>query len=211
MKPAWLTGLITGLAVCLAGLAFSATLRGQGQGGTPPTGRIACLNVVQVLNDYQRQKDLVEEVSQLQEKLTAENKQRRDKIDTLQAELDRMDPDDPLLVQRMRDMLNMQIDYKNWADLKQADTAREYGLWSIRIYKDLVKATEEIGKRDGFDLVLYRGEFQAVSMEPDTIKDQIRNLHVLYNNPSIDISQTVLDKLNNTYRAAPRSQMLQTP
>jgi Skp family chaperone for outer membrane proteins len=210
VRASWRTGLITGLAVGVAALAFSRTMQAQGSGNAL-TGRIACVNVVQVLNDYQRQKDLMAEVSGLQDRLNAENKQRRDKIDTLQAELDRMDPDDPTIVQRMREMLAMQIDYKNWADLKQADTAREYGLWSIRIYKELVKATEEIAKRDGYDLVLYKGEFQAVSMEPDTIKDQIRGLHLLYNNPTIDISRTVLDKLNNDYRALPRSQMLQTP
>ncbi|MBP7747946.1 MAG: OmpH family outer membrane protein [Phycisphaerae bacterium] len=208
MKRSWLTGLGTGLAIGVAVLAFSRTMQAQG-GGSAPTGRLACINVVQVLNDYQRQKDLVDEVGALQEKLSAENKQRRDRIDTLQAELDRMDPADPTLVQRMREMLALQIDYKNWADLKQADVAREFALWSVRIYKEMLQATEAIAKRDGYDLVLYKGEFQAVSMDPDVIKDQIRNLHLLYNNASIDISQVVLDKLNAEYRAQPRVQMLQ--
>ena len=210
MKSSWLTGLITGVAVGVAALAFSRSLQGQG-GGAPLTGKIACVNVVQVLNDYQRQKDLVAEVGQLQDKLNIENRQRRDKIDTLQAELDRMDPDDPTMVQRMREMLALQIDYKNWADLKQADVAREFGLWSVRLYKEMTKVTEELARRDGYDVVLYRGEFQPVSMDPDQIKDQIRNLHVLYANPAIDISQQVLDKLNNDYRALPRTQMLQMP
>jgi Skp family chaperone for outer membrane proteins len=210
MKSSWLTGLVTGAAVGVAVLTFSRSMQAQG-GGAALTGKIACVNVVQVLNDYQRQKDLVAEVSQLQDKLNAENKQRRDKIDTLQAELDRMDPDDPTLVPRMREMLAAQIDYKNWADLKQADVAREFGLWSVRLYKELVKATEELAHRDGYDLVLYKGEFQPVSMDPEQIKEQIRSLHLLYVNPAVDISQSVLDKLNNDYRVLPRTQMLQMP
>jgi Skp family chaperone for outer membrane proteins len=210
VRASWRTGLITGLAVGVAALAFSRTMQAQGSGNAL-TGRIACVNVVQVLNDYQRQKDLMAEVSGLQDRLNAENKQRRDKIDTLQAELDRMDPDDPTIVQRMREMLAMQIDYKNWADLKQADVAREFGLWSVRIYKEMVKATEELARRDGYDLVFYKGEFQPVSMDPEVIKDQIRSIHLLYANPSADISQMVLDKLNSDYRALPRMQMLQTP
>ncbi len=208
MRSSWVTGLVTGLAAAVAVLAFNRTIQAQG-GGTGPTGRMACVNVVQVLNDYQRQKDLVAEVSALQDKLNTENKQRRDKLDTLQAELDRMDPDDPTIVQRMREMLATQIDYKNWADLKQADVAREFGLWSVRIYKEMVKAVEDIARRDGYDLVLYKGEFQPVSMDPDVIKDQIRSIHLLYANPSVDISQIVLDKLNNEYRALPRATMMQ--
>jgi Skp family chaperone for outer membrane proteins len=210
MKPSWLTGMITGLAVAVAGLAFTGTIRAQNS-GTTPTGRIACVNVVQVLNDYQRQKDLVAEVGELQDKLNAENKQRRDKIDTLQAELDRMDQDDPTVVQRMREMLALQIDYKNWAELKQADVAREFGLWSVRLYKEMCKATEELARRDGYDLVFYKGEFQPVSYDPEAIKDQIRSLHVLYASPAVDMTQMVLDKLNNDYRATPRVQMMQVP
>ncbi len=208
MKGSWLTGLVAGLAVGAAGLATSRTIQAQA-GKTTLTGRIACVNVVQVLNEYQRQKDLIEEVSTLQDKLSAENKQRRDKIDTLQAELDRLDPDDPTTLQRTREMLAMQIDYKNWADLTQADVAREFAVWSIHIYREFCKAVEEIARREGYDVVLYRGEFQAVSMDPDVIKDQIRSLHLLYANPAIDISQAVLDKMNADYRALPRAQMMQ--
>ena len=210
MRSSRLMGTVAGVAVAVAVLAWGRTILAQA-GGSAPTGRVACVNVVQVLNDYQRQKDLVEEVNVLQEKLTIENKQRRDKIDTLQAELDRMDPNDLLLVQRMREMLALQIDYKNWAELKQADVAREFGLWSVRIYKDLTRVTEDIGRRDGYDLVFYKGEFQPTSYDPDVIKDQIRSLHLLYANPSVDISQLVLDKLNVEYRAQPRAQMLQLP
>jgi Skp family chaperone for outer membrane proteins len=210
MRASWLTGIITGLALGVGGLAFTGTMQAQ-NGNPPPTGRIACVNVVQVLNEYQRQKDLVAEVGELQDKLNAENKQRRDKIDTLQAELDRMDPNDPTIVQRMREMLQLQIDYKNWADMKQADVAREFGLWSVRLYKEMCQATEDLARRDGYDLVLYKGEFQPVSYEPEAVKEQIRSLHVLYASPSVDITQVVLDKLNNDYRATPRAQMLQVP
>ena len=210
MQASWRTGLITGLAIGIAGLTFSRTMQAQNS-GTSPTGRIACVNVIQVLNDYQRQKDLVAEVGDLQDKLNAENKQRRDKIDTLQAELDRMDPDDPTVIQRMREMLALQIDYKNWAELKQADVAREFGLWSVRLYKEMCKATEDLARRDGYDLVFYKGEFQPVSYDPEAIKEQIRSLHVLYASPAVDITQMVLDKLNIDYRALPRMQMMQVP
>lgn len=209
MKRSWLTGVLTGVAVGVALLAFANTILAQGK-GTPPTGRVACVNVVQVLNDYQRHKDLVEEMSAYQERLQAEEKQRRDRIDTLKAEIDRLNPDDPTLVGRMREMLAQQIDYKNWGELAQMNMAREYGLWTVRIYKEMVAVVEQLAKRDGYDLVLYLGEFQAPTMDPDAIKEQVRDTHVLYANPAIELSQAVLDKLNADYRAGPKTPMIQT-
>jgi Skp family chaperone for outer membrane proteins len=209
MKRSWLTGLLTGLTVCLAALAFGRSIWAQG-GATAPTGRIACVNVVHVLNEYQRQKDLVEELSALQERLSNEDQQRRGKLDTLKAELDRLDPDDPTLVGRLRELRAMTVDYKNWTDLAQLNTAQEYSVWTVRMYKELVKVTEELARREGYDLVLYRGELQPASMDPEAIKEQIRGLQVLYANPAVDISQAVLDKLNTDYRAQPRTPMIQT-
>lgn len=211
MKRSWQAGLLTGAIAGLAVFAFSRTMLAQ-SGATTPAGRVVCVNVIRVMNEYQRQKDLIEEMNKYKEKVEAEDLQRKQKIDTLQAELDKMNPDDPTMVQRMREMLTAQIDYKNWRDLKQMDTAREVGLWSIRLYKEVVKATEDIARREGYDLVFYRGQFETVSMDPDVIKEQIRSLHLIYANPTTDITQTVLDKLNAEYRAQPKQQMLmQTP
>lgn len=210
MRGTWMTGLVTGVTVGLATFALTRSIQAQA-GGTPPTGRIACVNVVQAFNEYQRQKDLTEEMNQLQSQLQTENTQRRQRIDALQAEIDKLDPDDPTFVGRTREMLAMQIDYKNWMDLKQADLSREVGLWSVRIYKEIVKAVGEVARRDGYDLVLYRGEFEVITMDPEVIKEQIRSTKVLYANPSIDITQVITDKLNADYRAQPRVKMMYVP
>ena len=207
MKRTWLPGLLTGVVIGALALAFGTDILAQG-GAAPATGRVACVNVIHVINEYQRQKDLSEEFNGHRDRVLAEDKQRKDKIDTLQAELDRMDPNDPTLVQRMREMLALQIDYKNWRDLKQADTARELGVWSIRIYKEITRTVEEIAKREGYDLVFYRGQFEQVSMDPDVIKEQIRSLQLLYANPGTDITQVVLDKVHAAYRANPKEKML---
>jgi hypothetical protein len=48
-------------------------------------------------------------------------------------------------------------------------------------------------------------------MEPDQVKEQIRSNHVLYANPSTDITQVVTDRLNKDYRAQPRVKMMLVP
>lgn len=209
MSKSLLTGILMGAVIVTAALAFTKTM--QAQGGRAPTGRAACVNVVWVFNEYQRQKDLTEEIAQMQEQLQAEDEERRKRMDKLAAELDAISEDDPTFAKRTHEMLAMQIDYKNWLDLKQADMTREIGLWSIRIYKEILGSIEQIAERDGYDLVLYRGKFEAVTMDPEQIKEQIRRNKLLYANSSVDISQAVLDMLNSEYRAEPKRPMLYVP
>jgi Skp family chaperone for outer membrane proteins len=109
----------------------------------------------------------------------------------------------------MREHLAMQVDYKNWGEMAQLNVAREFGIWSTRFYKNLLDATAEIAKRDGYDLVLYKGVYEPTSYDPEQIKEQIRGQHTLYAADAIDLTQQVLDKLNATYRAQPKQPMLQ--
>lgn len=212
MNRNWLAGVLTGGVLILVGSIATRTLEADNKtAAKAPGGRVACIDVVQIFNDYQRQKDLTEEMNDVQGKLQQENTARRQKIDATQAEIDRLDKDDPTFMTRTRELLSMQIDYKNWVDLKQADLTREVGVWSIRIYKEIARAAEEIAKRDGYDLVLYKGRFDETVMEPDQVKEQIRGLQVVYANPQVEITQAVADKLNADYRAQPRVKMMLMP
>lgn len=194
----------------LVALVASRSLEAQGKAAAA-SGKVAVLDVVQVFNDYQRQKDLTEEMNEVQGKLQEENTQRRQRIDALQAEIDRLDKEDPTFVTRARELLAMQIEYKNWVDLKQADLTREVGVWSNRVYKEICRTAEAVAKQQGYDLVLYKGKFDESIMDPDQVKDQIRSTQVIYAGPQIDLTQAVADKLNADYRAQPRVKMMMMP
>jgi Skp family chaperone for outer membrane proteins len=209
MNRPWRTGLVAGLGVGALVLAWTAALRAQ---GSPPlTGRIGHVDVGKAFNEYQRMKDILEEIKQLQEKLQAENEQRRQSADALQATVDAMDRNDPAYVKKMAEVLQAKIEHRTWFEVKQAHMTREVALATDRIYRDILKAVEETAQRAGYDFVLYSDKYEPVSMNPDELRDQMRNRRVLYANPAADITQIVLDKLNADYRARPRTQELFVP
>lgn len=203
-------GLLAGTLAALVLLSAYAGLRAQ----SPAPGaanRVACVNVVQIFNQYQRQKDLTEEMKQVESRLNRERDERRRKIDALQATIDAMSPNDPAAVDKTRELLKMQIEFKNWFDLKQAEMTREIAIWSARIYDEIVKVTEAVARQDGYQVVLYLDQFQPVLNNPDAIREQIRSRKVLYCDPSAEITQMVLERLNVDYRAQPPRQMLRIP
>lgn len=199
-----LVGLVVGVVVFSAVSGLSAQERGRASAGD-----VVCLDPVKVFAEYQRQKDLTEEMHTVEDQTQGEVNRRKDEIDKLQATIDAMSQDDPTLVKRMRELFQLQLDAKNWLDLRQAEMAREVGLWSRRIYGELVAAAEEIAQREGYDVVLYMSPPEIVGFDPDTVKEQIRGRKVIYSSPNVDITQAVLDKLNETYRAQPKAPMLQ--
>jgi len=209
MKSPW---LIAVLAIALgAALALTYARPIQAQSAAPLTGKIACVDVGVVFDEYQRLRDLNEEVKALQDKLKTEELDRRNKIEAARAELDALGDDDPTYRERARNVLAMQIDYKNWGDLKQADLSRELALWTVSSYKEVLDMVADVAQHEGYDMVFYKGQFDPPRMDMDTISDQIRNQKLLYANAATDLTQTVLDRLNAKYRNEPHKPMLWVP
>lgn len=202
-------GLIVGGVVGAVLAAASGYLWANPRPLGPSAGRIVTVDLVTVFNESQRQKDLAEEMKGKQDALQKENEKRRGQIDSEQNTVDHMDVNDPTFQTRARELLRMQIEYKNWFDLMQADLARETGVWTIKIYKEILDGVKDLAEKEGFELVLYRDEFVPTTYAVDQVREQIRARKVLFAAGSTDITQQIIQKLNDTYRAQPRQPMLQ--
>lgn len=209
MKRKFGAGLLAAAAVGLLTIAGSGWAQAQGRSAPKASGRIATLDVVMLFNEYQRQKDLTEEMKGVKDKLEQENVARRQRIDALQATVNAMSPTDPGAVAKTRELFKEQIEYKNWSEMLQADMQREIGLWTAKIYEEVVEAARDVAEAEGYDAVLYADEFQPAGIDPDVVREQIRQRKVIYANPNVSLTQAVLDKLNAAYRAKPRAPMLQ--
>jgi Skp family chaperone for outer membrane proteins len=200
-------GLLAGIVIGAVTFTAATGLYAQGRGSGECC--VACLDVVRIFNEYDRQKDLTEEMRTINQEMQDEEQRRRGQIDTLQATLDAMSDSDPAKVKRTREMLQLKIDYKNWGELMQADMAREIGLWTRRVYEEVAAAAEETARNQGFDIILYKDQPDLIGFDPDALRDQIRSRKLVYASDAVDITQAILDKLNAEYRAQPRTQMLQ--
>src|SRR5262245_57308639 len=206
MRKSYWMGIAVGAAVGIV-LTSAGALWAQAKGGG--SGRVIAVDVVKVFSEYQRQKDLSEEMKNKNDELQKENQARREAIETLQTTVDRMNPDDPLYPSKVRDVLQMQIEYKNWFDLNQADMAREVGVWTAKIYNEIVAGAGDMAQKEGVDLVVFKDEFKPESYNVDQIRQQISNRKVLFASGSADYTQQLIEKLNTVYRAQPKTNMLQ--
>lgn len=208
MSKGWRTGLLVGVAAAAVFFGAAGVLHAQGK--PRATCCVAVVDVGQLFNEYDRMKSAQDELKVLQDRLQRENDDRKQKSDMLEATLDKMDRDDPTYVKKMSEVLESRISHKTWFDFQQANMTREIALVTDRIYRDILAATKTIAENAGYDLVLYRDEYQPVT-NPDDVQAQMRARKVIYANPSTDITEAVLGKLNADYRARPHVPELQVP
>jgi Skp family chaperone for outer membrane proteins len=200
--------------ICLFALVATGVLiapQSTNATGAALETRVGSVDIGMVFLEYQRKKDLDEEMRQTEQRVNLEMETRRNRINSFQAVVDAMNVSDPMYVSKTREFLKMQIEFKNWFDLTQGDMTREIGLWTTRIYDDINTTIAEVAQREGFDIVLFHDEFRPRGLDPEVIQEQIARRRVLYVSPSADLTQLVLDALNTKFRAQPKTNMLQVP
>lgn len=171
--------------------------------------RVAAVNVVRVINEYDRFKDLRAEIQRLEENLQNEVATRRGNIDAMQQAVNQMAENDPALQKQMEDLLRAQIEFKNWFDMTQAGRVREYAIWIRRIHTEVRDLAERIAERDGFTMVLADDREALQGFDPDQLQQQIASQRTVWVSPQADITQLVIDELNKSYRQQPKQPMLQ--
>jgi len=203
------TGWTVVLTAAIGGLGLFGlprALNAENQSARP--ARVGSVDVGKVFQEYQRKKDLDEELKEAQQRMEKEMESRRNQIDSFQAMLDALSQDDPTYAEKTRQLLQMQIEYKNWLDMSQADVSREVALWTARVYKDILDMIAEIAQQEGYDVVLYHDTFTPRGSDPQVIREQIASRKVVYVSPAADLTQLILDALNARYRSEPRRKML---
>ncbi len=191
------------ILIGIATLTIAATAQAQGN-------RVACIDVVYVFNEYKLQKDLNTQLRDEQTRLEQEAQQRQQKIEQLEATLRAMDPRDPTYESRISDLTRMRIELRAWGETTQAMITRRLGTWSNQIYKEILRTVETVARERGYDMVVYRDAYEETN-DPELVKQRIRLRKVLYFNPSIDISNEVLSRLNKEYDAQANKPKLSIP
>lgn len=205
MKRTWCTAVLTTAA---AGLVISLAVGAMVSQNRGPMGPVATIDVVKIFNEYQRRKDLTEEMKLEQDKFQNEGKAREQKVDALTREMQAYNPDDPAYKVKVADLLAMKIDNKNWAELKQIMITGEVAVWTRKIYQEISEAAARMAESRGVDVVLYRDEFPPPVRDPDEIRNIIRQRKLIYSNPAIDLTDEVLATLNAAYRSQPAQQKM---
>lgn len=197
-----MTCLITAaaLGIGLASYQFLGLPQTQAQApGKAPKTAVAVVNVADLINKCDKNKDFTAEVQRRIGKIQQESEEKQKKIKTMQLELDVI-ADAQQRTDKERQIIRAIAEFRAWQQIEQEYIARDQRLNLIDLYGDIDKTVAAVAQREGYDLVLFSTPTPDFSqLNPDQLIQVISNRRVIYQTDRVDLTKIVLEQMNLDY------------
>lgn len=203
--------VVTLLAGVIAGQAVS-----QARQGARPS-RVAVVELPRVVDGLEQRSAMMAEIQGLADDFNAEDKNWQSRIEAVTAELEALRPTDgtPLgdaAVAKAREIgdrrLRLIADYREWKTFAQSILDQETSFRLRELYQVVKNEIAAMSAVEGYDLVLV-DDSQGELAEPNPnarmdaeaqILQQILNRRILYASSVVDVTDELIDRMNNAYR-----------
>ncbi len=184
----------------------SAQPSGAGSPAATSSGaRIAVVDFVRIFDECAQIKDLNDLIRVKQQALKTEAEQRRDVIESKQLELTTaLRPGSLDYETRRKDLMRLRMEANVWLQMSEQDLDKQKFDWTRIIYENALKAAADVAKENGFDVILQKKEFDPNNIEPTVanIRRIIQDRAVVYSAPEVDVTTSVIRRLDASYKAA---------
>ena len=192
--------ILTGLAFALALSDLMAQSKPASPADAAPAAvRTAVCDLVKTYTNYQRAKDLRIKVEESRRNFKSEDELRAKKIDSLTAELKELNPSSKEYETRLNELAKLTIERETLQKFEDARNMREFYRMSEEIYDEVRKAAGDVAREKRFHLVVTSDDTPPRDDKADLF-DRMERKKVLYNDPSLDITDAIVAKLNEQYK-----------
>ncbi len=184
-------------------LSMAAVLMAAGQQSTFPPTRVAVVSVPDVSTRYERTRDLEAQFEQKRAKFNEQRDALRGKMErtgrSLQEELK---PGTEEFEQRRKQLAMYEAELKWLLDSGGQKIELEIASSLRSIYMDIQGAVREVAEQRGIDVVLAADQLPEERPQTTTqVRQQIILQKVVYWNSRVDVTDAVVERLNERYRA----------
>lgn len=204
------TTAILGLALVGAVAVLSYTADAVRMLRAQPTA-VATVNLSDVLIGLEERAAAEMDLEKMSAGFSTEEEGKLKEIKTLEEAL----PDivDPQAQSTARDELELKkLQYLAWQRVKVEQLDIEQSLRLQDLYKKITAAIGDMANTEGYDLVIVDDSSSEFSYNPDArvsreiqTKQQIVGRRVLWRNDAIDVTDAMVQRMNNAYQAAAQS------
>lgn len=186
-------------AVAVVAVSISHTVAQPAPRSDGPS-RVAVCDITEIFAEYQRAKDLTEELSQKRNKFEAENTRRQKHLEALSEELGGYQPGSDKYNEVQDNLRRGIVEREVWARMEQQTILGEHLRLTKEMYEEIKTAIGEVAKQQNIDIVIQETDQPIEAQNAQQLIAQIHQRQVLYNAPTIDITEMVLLKVNESYR-----------
>ncbi len=194
------------LAFVLAGAAAGlvvpfATAQNKPATASAPT-KVAVCDMELVFKNYDKANDIKADLDQKAQNIKSEADARTKALDKITQQLESLKSGSGEYEAKVLELTRLSVERDSWLAVQQQLTTRERHRRAKEMYKDISDTIAKVAKERGYDLVLYIEPAQQETRTLEEMLQVIARRKVLYNDPSLDITDLVLPRLNEQYKAA---------
>jgi Skp family chaperone for outer membrane proteins len=193
-----IASLVIVAAFCLIGLS-QLNAQNFGSKTSGPT-KVAVCHLGDLFSKYQRAKDMLDKLEKIRQEFMAEGQKRIAVLEDLNQQLGGYVEGKPEYQKLFDKIQSGTIELEVWKKMQQQSILTKHMAMTKVIYQQMTEAIAEVSKERGLDLVI---QFDPQKIEAQNAQEwqmKVQMRQVLYNDPNMDITAAVLQKLDETYR-----------
>lgn len=201
MKTSRMVLVLVGAAL-VAGLAYRDLMAQAAV--KKPAGPVAVCDIKELLENYQKAKDLMNSLNDRRMKLENEEKDRIAKTDGIQAEIKELKAGSPEYEKRFSELQRLTFDREVWKKFESAVLLREHHRYTRLLYDEMRNSVAQIAKEQGIQVVLFIEHRIPETQTSPELGQVMEGRKVIFADPSVDITEQVLKRMNDDYKVAPK-------
>ena len=190
--------LVPAAIVALAAVAILGRLDAQ-EVGPSPAARTAVCSVNRVFLGYGRAADLTAQLETSRQEMAAESQTRKEAAEAMQNELGALKAGSAGYTAKLEQIDQALMEWKVWEEMAKMKLVRRHHALTKEMYNEILAAVRAVAAQQGYALVLTADEVDLTSQSTEQLLAKIAQRKVLYNDSSIDITDAVIQWLNDRY------------
>ena len=192
------------LVICLLafvlGVGSAVTFAQKAAQLSPAT--VAVVDVGEVLQNLKQRTSAEAELAEQRERLTQEQNQRRQNIQSLQQDLQVLAAGTEGYEQKRQEAEKAVLDLEVWSRFEQQRLNRDQAVQMESMYRKMLDVISRMSEESGVDLVLFKeAEPSFENVQPQQLGGAISIRKVLYASDKLDLTNGVIQRMNNEFDA----------
>ncbi len=208
MKTASLRAVLTTGVVLLCIVMTLTYQAGAMQNARRPTV-VATVNLEMVMEKLQQRADATISLQQMQSEMRQALERREQELKQLEAKILAMEANSPERQAAQEELAQATLRFRHQQAFDENKLDIELALLRQDLYRSIKQALAQMAPAAGYDMVLVDDSIGELMARPDgrtsrnaQISQQISSRRLLYASRTLDITDELVDRMNNAYKAA---------
>jgi Skp family chaperone for outer membrane proteins len=184
------------LVATLATLAFGLNVAADAQAATGQATKVAVVDIEKVFDEYNRRTEEERKLKVELEKIKGELASLKVELDDLVEQAKLANPGSEKRAELEQKMYETRANMELYARLQNIELEERMTEMTRALYEDIRDAVRDYALRNGYTLVLKYDSGMLQSSDPQDFRLEINSRQVLYFKQGLDITQAVLQVLN---------------